>query len=175
MFTDIKVICREHGPFYIRACSFVHSANGCPKCNRSHGEVIVYNILKEMNIEHEEQKTFEWLKYNRSQFIDFYIESLNVAIEVQGLQHFKPIHFFYDDIEEINENFEYIISRDKNKRKLCIENNINVIYVAEKSVINQINKIDDLSHIDYDVHCIDDLKEILENLIKEKTETDKLL
>lgn len=175
MFTDIKVICREHGPFYTRACWFVYSANGCPKCNRSHGEIKVYNILKEMNIEHEEQKTFEWLKYNRSQFIDFYIESLNVAIEVQGLQHFKPIHFFYDDIEEINENFEYIISRDKNKHKLCIENNINVIYVAEKSVINQINKIDDLSHIDYDVHCIDDLKEILENLIKEKSETDKLL
>ncbi len=46
-----------------------------------------------MNIEFEQQKTFDGCKMKYLLRFDFYIPCLNIAIEYNGKQHYEPIDF----------------------------------------------------------------------------------
>jgi hypothetical protein len=61
---------------------------------RSTGESVVADILDELNIIYEEQKTFTDLKYKGLLRLDFYIEhnDKKYAIEFDGEQHYRPEH-----------------------------------------------------------------------------------
>lgn len=124
--------------------------HGCPNCCSSKGEELISNLLQENNISYIYQKRFpEWLGL---QSLDFYLPEYNIAIEYQGIQHFKLGGWNIND--EVLEN---IIRRDKIKYKLCKENNIHLlyftkeknipenyigeIYTNEKDLINRINNL----------------------------------
>ena len=117
----IKVICKKHGEFEPYFNNFM-SGHGCPKCNQSKLEAKIENYLKDNHIEYEYQKKFEWLG---RQSLDFYIPELNLAIECQGEQHYRPIKFFGGV-----DGFNKTVIRDTNKRKLCEEHNIKLIYYS---------------------------------------------
>jgi len=55
--------------------------------------------------------------------LDIYIEELNVGIEYQGLQHFKPVKHWGGE-----EGLIKTKERDKRKKKLCKLNSIKLIY-----------------------------------------------
>ena len=107
------------------------NGKGCKYCKESKLENLVRNFFKKKNIEPFEQYTFEWLKTDNGthQYLDFYIDSLNIAIECQGEQHFKPVDFGNHGVEYAEKQFREIVKRDKNKLKLCNENNISIIYI----------------------------------------------
>nr|DAR48406.1 MAG TPA: restriction enzyme [Bacteriophage sp.] len=47
--TPVTIICPEHGEF--EQTPNVHLSNhGCPKCKQSHGEKLIYDILKKYKI-----------------------------------------------------------------------------------------------------------------------------
>ena len=116
----IKIICPIHGEFEVRADSHLNGA-GCPYCHKESKLEKELRILFEANnIRFEEWKRFDWL--NR-QSLDFYLPDYNIAIECQGLQHFKPVEWFGGE-EELKKR----IKLDDKKYNLCIENNINIIY-----------------------------------------------
>lgn len=83
---------------------------------------------KEYNVVHHGKP--KWLG---RQHIDIYFTELNIAIEYQGSQHYEPINFF-GGIEA----FERTRERDETKRKLCLENNCELIYVNEKYEFGEI-------------------------------------
>lgn len=66
---------------------------GCPRCNRynSKGSKAIKKWLTEHNFEFETEKKFDWSDMKR---YDFYIPSLNLLIEFNGEQHYRPIEFF---------------------------------------------------------------------------------
>ena len=69
---------------------------GCPLCNQSKGESIVYNYLSDSKLDFETQKQFPNL-IGVSGFplsYDFYIPSHKLLIEINGSQHYKPIQYF---------------------------------------------------------------------------------
>ena len=49
-----------------------------------------------------------------------------MALEYQGIQHDRPVEFFGGKLA-----YEENVRRDMRKRKLCIANNVRVIYVRE--------------------------------------------
>ena len=49
-------------------------------------------------------------------FLDFYIPSKNIAIECQGIQHFRPIEKFGGEKE-----FEKVVSKAKQENKSVID------------------------------------------------------
>lgn len=60
----------------------------------------------------------DWLAYGDSRLeLDFYIEELRVAIEVQGMQHYIFTPFFHGDYS----GFEVQVQRDRFKRTSCTE------------------------------------------------------
>ena len=90
-------------------------------------EEMVSELLIKENISFSYQKTFDWLKYEKNLFIDFYLPDYNIAIECQGEQHFKPVDYFGGD-----DGFEKTKQRDKIKKQLCEEHNIEVVYILNK-------------------------------------------
>ena len=101
----------------------------CPYCmkTRSKGEEYVKKVLLENNIEFEYEKTFEDLIYIGKLKIDFYLAKYNIAIEIDGEQHRKPVYFGNEN------NLDTIIMRDQIKDNYCFKNNIRMIRIPYDS------------------------------------------
>ena len=123
----ITITCPIHGDFEQIAQSHLNG-HGCPKCQSSHLEEEIKSFLNDNDIEFEQQKTFEWLKFKNHLYLDFYLPKYNKAIECQGIQHFKPVNFF-----GCEECFIKTIERDDIKQRLCENNGIKIIYFTNKS------------------------------------------
>ena len=122
--TKVCIICPEHGEFW--QMSYKHlSGSGCPKCNLSHLERSVMNYLDGVEIDYEHQKHFKWLK---QQSLDFYLPDYNVGIECQGEQHFFPVDFAGKGVKWACKMFNKTNSRDKQKKVLCEEHDIKLLY-----------------------------------------------
>jgi hypothetical protein len=125
------IICPNHGEFLCSLNAHLQ-CNGCPKCNRSKGELKTIKWLTENNINFEEQKKFEECKYKNVLPFDFYIPKFDLLIEYQGIQHFKVIPYFKKsdlierqlidkikkDYAEIKHNFLEITYKDNINEKL---------------------------------------------------------
>jgi hypothetical protein len=61
-----------------------------------------------------------------NQHLDIFIPKLKVAVEYQGLQHDQPVDYFGG-----REAFEQQKRRDERKKRLCEQNNVELIYVKE--------------------------------------------
>lgn len=125
MHEDILITCPIHGDF--KKNPQVHiNGQGCPECSKGRYllEEAVEGELKKFNIEYIPQvnkRKFEWLGYLS---LDFFIPSINLAIECQGKQHFRQGGWS----EKFN--FEEQIERDKRKYKLCKDNGIEILYYS---------------------------------------------
>ena len=100
----------------------------CDKCSDgiSFPEKLMRNILTQLNIDYEIQKTFEWSNKKR---YDFYIPSLNMIIETHGRQH-EYADLGYKGGRSLIEEKE----NDKYKKSLAIENGIdNYIVILFKN------------------------------------------
>lgn len=110
----------------------------CPNCGikKSYAEILMSKLLQ---VEFKEQKTFKNCFYKKKLPFDFYIPSLNVCIEMQGIQHYKPVEVFGGEL-----GFKETKIRDEIKRNFCKDNNIELILIdSSKSdfnfILNNIN------------------------------------
>ena len=136
---NIEWKCLNCGLEFLKKPGFINK-NGfkCPKCGikKSYAEILMSKLL---NLKFEEQKTFEDCIYKKKLPFDFYIPDLNICIEMQGVQHYKPVEVFGGD-----SGFEETKIRDKIKRNFCINNGIELILIdSSKSdfnfILNNIN------------------------------------
>lgn len=76
-----------------KGISEIHSRGiSCPRCsdNISYPEKFVFNLLNQLNVNFETQKTFLW---SQSKRYDFYLSDINCLIEVHGVQHYENNRF----------------------------------------------------------------------------------
>ena len=95
--SKVKINCPTHGIFTKSWNNHINQHQGCPECNGFFGEVKTKEWLVKNNIEFVKNKPFEDLKDIDYLKYDFYIEKINLLIEIQGQQHYynsfnKPIH-----------------------------------------------------------------------------------
>lgn len=104
----------------------------CRKCSRtvSVGEIEIEKILKKYNVNFVKEFSLP----NRQRF-DFYIENLKIAIEYNGIQHYKVVDFFGGE-----EGFIQNQQRDEQKRQYCKDNDIKLIEIPYWD-FNSIEKI----------------------------------
>ena len=117
--TPIIVVCNIHGEFYPTPNNHLRGS-GCPKCKSSKGELDINRYLTNQNIEYYIEYKFEDLIYISNLKCDFYLPKLNLVIEYNGEQHYKPNDFFGGE-----NGFQKTIERDKIKKQYCIDNGIN--------------------------------------------------
>jgi very-short-patch-repair endonuclease len=119
----IIITCPNHGDFKQTPNSHL-MGNGCPKCSSSKGETKIENYLNEKKIEYIKEYKFEDCKNIEKLKFDFYLPRLNICIEYDGVQHFKPIKIFGGE-----KYFNYLKKNDNIKNKYCKSKNINIIRI----------------------------------------------
>jgi len=140
MHDKVCIICPEHGEFWQSMANHING-KGCPKCKEPLMEMEIEKRLDNESIKYEKQKTFKWLKFKKHLYLDFFLPDYNIAIECQGLQHFKPIKYFGGE-----EKFKVYLERDKIKKDLCEHNGIKVIFYTDEKIkgTNIFKKIDEI-------------------------------
>lgn len=128
LVNNITPICHKHGVFSLRADCFL-KGQGCPECSRKYSnlENIVLRYCEINDVNFVYQKRYDWLGLLS---LDFYLPEYNVAIECQGLQHYKPCGYFGGDRKLFEQS-----ERDIRKSKLCKEHGISIYYFTEKRFI----------------------------------------
>lgn len=119
--------------FKVRPSDFLSHGNRCPKCKSSKGEGVIRDWLENNNFSFEEQKKFKGLEYKSPLSFDFYLEcdSLKIAIEFDGIQHYRPVKAFGGE-----ERFKIQKKRDSLKNEFCIKNNIKLIRIPYLKIKN---------------------------------------
>lgn len=110
----------------------IKQGQGCPQCAKGmlKGETYTREILEEYGVEFQTQKKFANL-YNKSKSYplsyDFFIPSMDILIECQGIQHYKPIEFMGGA-----KKFEDQQERDRLKREYAWENGYYLLEISYK-------------------------------------------
>lgn len=121
----VRIICPKHGPF-MQSYHLHLNGGGCPYCSESSIEEKTRLMLERNSINYIQYWKHEKLRNKLPLSIDFYLPDINVAIECQGEQHFKPITSF-GGIEV----YEKQHKNDILKHSFCKDNNIKLLYYAE--------------------------------------------
>ena len=121
--TKVCIICPKHGEFWQRPFSHING-NGCPMCKESLLEEEINSFFDKMSFIVERQKRFNWLGL---QSLDFYLPEYNVAVECQGIQHFDIVKNWGG-----NKKLKRQKELDKNKKELCEEHGIKILYFTHE-------------------------------------------
>jgi hypothetical protein len=121
--SKVKIICPVHGIFEQRPLHH-YNGSGCPKCKNSKGETSILNFLKKEKIVFIPQKRFNDCKFIYPLPFDFFLPELNICIEYDGEQHFKPLLIFGGKIE-----YDKLQIRDKIKNEYCKSKKITLIRI----------------------------------------------
>ena len=106
-------------PNYIRSRGVI-----CRTCSMSSGEKDAWDFLESNGFEFEAQKTFDGCKSVRSLRFDFYVNSHNLLIEVDGAHHERPVEFFGGQ-----KAFEGVQKRDAIKNAWARQNQISLLRI----------------------------------------------
>lgn len=122
----IDIHCKKHDVIFSIPAFHHLKGRGCDKCssesNSSHAVRLIERILTEMNISYSREVRFDSCRNVLPLPFDFYIESLNLCIEYDGVQHFKPLKHWGGEKSFHNRN-----ENDGIKTKYCQDNNINLL------------------------------------------------
>lgn len=116
----------KHDDYLQKSSNKVFKGYRCPKCNYSRGEKTVGDILSHNGIEYFTEHMFSNLRSVNNGVLrfDFYIPSLNICIEYDGIQHFEPVDFFGGE-----KAYKLQMMNDELKGKYCMNNNIELIRI----------------------------------------------
>lgn len=139
--TKISWICDQGHQWEARPDQIKYGT-GCPQCSKGNtkGETYTRELLEEYGIDFQTQKKFPDLKRIDRLSYDFFIPSMDILIECQGEQHYKPVNFMGGA-----ERFDIQQERDQLKREYAWQNGY---YLLE---------------ISYKDYCKDRIKAILED------------
>lgn len=106
--------------------SFNNLKNGffrCRKCTKSTSiaEKTIEAFLLKYNIEYSAEYRFDGCKDINCLPFDFYLPRLNMCIEFDGEQHYRPIYG--------EKNFDTVLFHDKIKDDYCKDNGINLVRI----------------------------------------------
>jgi hypothetical protein len=137
---DEKIVikCKKCNYIFKQLLSAHLSGNGCPKCNKSKGELLIESYLMKYRINYKPQYNFENCRGKKRPLpFDFYLPDYNTCIEFDGRQHFEPVPFNGSNLIKAKERFIKTKNYDKIRNQYCGENNIRLIRISYKDNIKE--------------------------------------
>lgn len=136
----IIITCPKHGDFIQLSGNHLNGC-GCPKCSNSKGEEFITQFLESKNILYNSQYIIpidKNINPSGEAYIDFYLPKLNIAIEYNGIQHYKYIPYFHKGgiID-----FKKQQSRDIYVKKYCEQKGIKLLQISYEQTQEQILQI----------------------------------
>jgi hypothetical protein len=99
----------------------------CPQCYEWKNQKRLGEVLEQLFPgKVKRQDNLEFLKRQK---VDFSIRDLRLAFEYDGQQHFNPVRFGGISQKEAISLFKNMVRLDKQKNKLCQENNIRLVRI----------------------------------------------
>lgn len=125
-YSKLKIICQDKHEFSI-TLSNLNLDRWCPQCSTRKMERYTKQVATTFLNRKFIKVRPDWLKNKEGNNLelDIYNDELKLAIEYNGIQHYKYSEFFHKSIEDFNKRVE----DDKLKVKLCELNNIDLIVV----------------------------------------------
>ena len=133
----IKIKHNKCGRYFWQTPRSHSNRRGCPFCNQSKLEIETEQYLIKNGIKYEIQKKYDGCRNKNPLPFDFYLPELNILIECQGEQHFKPIKAINHKTftkEQAFENFKYQYKRDNIKRAYAKKRKIKLIEINYKDI-----------------------------------------
>ena len=128
--TKIKCKCKIDNTIWFARPNGLLRGTGCPKCNESKGEKRISKYLDSKNMKYKTQYRFNDCKSKYTLPFDFYIPSLNIAIEYDGEYHYKIIiRGKNDTYEKAMDKFITTKIHDTIKTIYCKENEIKLVRI----------------------------------------------
>ena len=122
--------------------NLIHDKRGCGECSKKNfGEDYIKRCLLEKNINFETQKKFDDLrnpKTGRKLLIDFWFPDFQVGLEVDGIQHRRPISHWGGD-----KDFRDQVYRDKIKNKYFKLKGLTLIRITNQELFKIKDIIDE--------------------------------
>lgn len=135
--TKVNIICKKHNKSFTQTPNSHLGGSGCPYCMDSKGEKKIMEILDKIGLNYITQKTFPDCKYKQKLHFDFYLTELNILIEYDGIQHFKPVEIFGGE-----KTLKETKIRDKIKNNYCKDNNIQLYRIRyDENIEERLNII----------------------------------
>ena len=109
--------------------SNVSRGQWCPKCSSGFGERVCREFFEQKFGINFPKSYPAWLFNSRGNQmeLDGYCESLGLAFEHHGIQHYKQVDFFHKSVED----FRLRQTDDEMRRRLCIENGVHLLEIPE--------------------------------------------
>ena len=124
----VKIKHNVCGKYFFQTPMTHKTGSGCPHCNilnnTPKGEKRIKNFLEENNINFISQKKFKNCRNVLPLSFDFYLSDLNILIEFDGEQHYRPVKWFGGE-----EGFLKTQKRDKIKTDFAEKENIKLIRI----------------------------------------------
>lgn len=136
-----KCKCGVCGNYFIALPAKINNGHitSCGCRIQSSGEEYISSLLKELNVNFEQQYIFKDCKYKYVLKFDFailYNKDVIGVIEYDGKQHFEPIDFFGGV-----DGFRKTQTRDEIKNNYCKEHNIPILRIPYTMSIEEIKNI----------------------------------
>jgi very-short-patch-repair endonuclease len=100
-----------------------HHNSWCPICKESKGEKAIRLWLENNDIDYDSQFQIEGYRH----FYDFYIPTVNLIVEYDGIQHFQHVPFFHREY-----SLEYRQDLDKQKMIRAFQNGYSMLRIHYK-------------------------------------------
>lgn len=104
--------------------AFIYQEQRCPICSKSHAERIARAWLEEHRVDYDPQHEFDGCRDRLPLPFDYYLPRYNIALELDGIQHYKPIEYFGGQ-----QWYEYTVRHDRIKSEYCKDNGIKLIRI----------------------------------------------
>lgn len=118
--------CQSCGSEVQKVIKYVLKGQGCPECSSGKAERFCRSVFQLLFGEKFPKRKPKWLvsrEGNRLE-LDGYCESLGIAFEHQGMQHYEKNYF-----HSSTDAFEKLLRNDKLKLQLCKKNGVNLVVV----------------------------------------------
>lgn len=137
--TPITIVCKKHGRFELNPLSHLRGY-GCPKCGPT-GEVRIMRYLDNRNISYKREyrlKNDTGIGTNKGFRADFFLPSLNMMIEYNGVQHYRPIKLFGGE-----RRYKEQVERDHALQCYCDKHSIRLLEIPYYEYSNIENILSD--------------------------------
>ena len=136
-----KCKCGVCGNYFIALPAKINNGHitSCGCRIQSFGEGYISSLLKELNVNFEQQYIFKDCKYKYVLKFDFailYNKDVIGVIEYDGKQHFEPIDFFGGV-----DGFRKTQIRDEIKNNYCKEHNVQILRIPYTMAIEEIKNV----------------------------------
>lgn len=127
----IKIQCECGNYFETTVGHFMNGVTRCKECRKDDSFISsrVKEWLKENNIDFVQEKSFDDCRNKQVLRFDYFIPRFNCVIEVDGIQHYKPIRFDGGAKEDAQKRLEKTQENDKIKDDYCKLNSVPLLRI----------------------------------------------